>query len=468
MSPFPLEAKAWAQSQFGACKLGDRRRTRRAAFMAQRIAENPSAGFPRIFQNWSDLKAAYHLFDTEEVTFTALGEPHWKQTRACPPGRYLVINDTTEVDFGADREISGLAPTGNGTGRGFLLHSGLLVVADREELQGLVGQVIRYRQPAPKKENASQRHARDRESEIWGQLIDLAGPPPQGAQWIYTLDRGADNFEVFCHLIEQGDDWVVRVAQRQRTVLVPPGRSLPLQQYLEELPVSGSYPLHLRAREHQPARTATIEVRFGPLHMPAPRHQSPYVKLHHPQPIAMGVVWAHEVNAPAGVEPLDWALYASLAVATFEDACQAIGYYENRWLIEEWHKALKTGCREEKRQLKTARRLEAMTAMLSVVAVRLVQLKTVARTDPTRPADQVVPIPWIRMLQRVRKTRSPTPMTTGEFYRELAKLGGFLGRKGDGEPGWMTIWRGWEQLHLMLRGAELASPCDATEPFDSG
>ena len=123
-------------------------------------------------QTWADLKAAYRLFDQSEVTFEAVAKKHWEQTRHCPPGRYLVLADTTELDFGIHREIPGLAPTGNGGGGGFLLHSGLMVAAEGEEIVGLAGQTIHYRKPVPKKENTTQRLKRDRESEIWGKVID--------------------------------------------------------------------------------------------------------------------------------------------------------------------------------------------------------------------------------------------------------------------------------------------------------
>ena len=107
----------------------------------------------------------------------------------------------------------------------------------------------------------------------------------------------------------------------------------------------------------------------------------------------------------------------------------------------------------EERHYETAKRLEAITAILSIVAVRLLRLKTVARSDPKRPAEEVVPLPWINMLQRLRR-RPMSSWTVRDFYREMAKLGGFLGRKSDGEPGWITTWRGFEKLHLCLRGAE--------------
>ena len=115
-----------------------------------------------------------------------------------------------------------------------------------------------------------------------------------------------------------------------------------------------------------------------------------------------------------------------------------LGYYEKRWLVEEFHKALKTGCRLESRQYETAKRLEAICGMLSVLAVRLLQLKIVARNEPDRPAEEVVPKRWILMLQAMRKRKVTAAWTVCKFYRELAMLGGFLGRKSDGQPGWMT------------------------------
>ncbi len=169
------------------------------------------------------------------------------------------------------------------------------------------------------------------------------------------------------------------------------------------------------------------------------------------------VVEVREVDAPKGVEPIRWVLYTSLPVTTFDEACLVIEYYGARWLVEEYHKALKTGCRVTKRTLREAARLEPMVGLMSVVAVRLLQLKSVARSNPDRPARQVVPQLWLVMLKVVRKNlRRVSDLTVREFYRELAKLGGFLGRKSDGEPGWITIWRGWQKLNTMVRGAELA------------
>jgi hypothetical protein len=454
---FTFDTQTWAEEEFGGCRLGDKRRTKRLVRLATQVVTHPSGGLPEQTETWADLKAAYRLFDQSEVTFEAVANEHWQQTRNRPPGRYLVLEDTTELDFGIHRDLPDLAPTGNGGGWGFLLHSGLMVAAESEEIFGLAGQTIRYRKPAPKKENTTQRLKRDRESEIWGKVIDQVGQPGEGVELVHVMDRGADNFEVYCHCQEQGTNWVVRVTQKSRNILTPEGERIPLKRYLESLPPAGVYELTLRARPGQAARTARLEVRFGALEVPPPFHKSPHLKRIDPGPIPMRVVQVREVDAPADVEPIEWVLFTSLAVKDFEGAWVVIEYYEKRWLIEEWHKALKTGCRVTERQLKTKGRLEAMVGLMSVVGVRLLQLKSVARTAPDRPARRLIPGRWISMLQAVRKNLKKTAsLTIGQFYRELAKLGGFLGRKADGEPGWITIWRGWQKLHLLVRGAELA------------
>jgi hypothetical protein len=460
-----MDAQVWAEEQFGQCDLNDKRRTRRLVQLATSVLCHPSGSLPEQTGDLADLKAAYRLFACDEVNFEDIARPHWEQTRRRPPGTYLLLDDTTELDFGVQRAIAGMGQTGNGGGWGFLLHSALVVSAESEEIFGLAGQKIRYRKPAPKKENTTQRLERDRESELWGQVIDLVGPPPEGVRWVHVMDRGADNFEVYCHCRENRTDWVVRVTQKTRNVIVPDGETIPLNEYLTTLPLAGTYELKLRARgasrEHGPqaARTAKLEVRFGPLSVPFPTHKSPYLKRLSPVPITMSVVHAVEVDAPKDVEPIEWILLTSLSVKSFDDAWLVLGYYEKRWLIEEWHKALKTGCRVECRQLKSKERLERITGLLGVVAVRLLQLKSAARTTPDRAAGQIVPQHWIKMLvasrKRLKNTTAAT-MTIGTFYRELAKLGGFLGRKSDGDPGWITIWRGWQKLYMLVRGAELA------------
>lgn len=444
----------WARLNFGGCELGDKRRTKRLVQVAEEVANNPSASLPGQIERWGDLKAAYRLFDRDEVSFEAIARPHWKLTQQATRGRTLVIGDTTEIDFGGFRQIEGVGPTGNGSGQGFLLHNALMVNADSEEIIGVAGQTIHYRKKktSNKRPNASQRLKAERESQVWGAVIDQIGEPSAGVEYVHVFDRGADNFEVYCHLLQQRGEWVVRASKMSRYVLTEASEEpVQLQHYLPRLKLLGSYTLTLRSRDQQPAREAQLEVRVGRVKIPRPRHVSPWVRELQQPPIAMNVLEVVEVNVPPGVTPIRWVLFTSLPVKTFRDAWTIIGYYELRWLVEEYHKALKTGCRTESRQLKAAGRLEALVALTSVVALRLLQLKSLARTSPEIPAQRVVPRVWLAMLKLARKSLNCVhDLTVGQFYREVAKLGGFLGRKSDGDPGWITIWRGWEKLNMFV------------------
>ena len=443
----------WAQLNFGTCQLGDKRRTERLVQVAEQMGNNPSASLPNQIEQWSDLKAAYRLFDREEVTFEAIAQPHWEATRQAAKGRCLVIGDTTEFNFGKDRQIDAIGPTGNGSGQGFLLHNTVLVDAESEQILGVPGQVIHYRKKkkkSAKRENASQRLKRKRESEVWGKVIDQIGKPQHDdVEYVHVFDRGADNFEVYCRLLQNDGQWVIRASRMSRYVLAGDSEErMALKDYLPRLKTLGRYTLSLRARPGQAAREALLEVRVGTVKIPRPRHVSPWVRSLKQPPIAMNVIEVVEVNAPAGVKPIRWVLLTSLPVATFTDAWTVIGYYEQRWLIEEYHKAIKTGCATESRQLKAAGRLEALVGLTGVIAIRLLQLKSLARSDPDTPAQRVVPRVWLAMLKLARKNLNRVhDLTVGQFYREVAKLGGFLGRKSDGEPGWITLWRGWEKLN---------------------
>jgi hypothetical protein len=454
MTTVALNVNQWAQEQFGACDLGDQRRTKRLVAYAAEAAASPDSSTPKQTESWSDCKAAYRLVDRPEVTFAAITAPHHQATRARSQGTWLLISDTTETHF-PGIHVKGLGPTGNGGGRGFLLHSSLMVRPDGREIVGLAGQVIHYRRTIKRERSGAQRVRReDRESIIWSQVIDQIGRASDGVRFIHVFDRGGDQFELYCRMTHYETGWVVRACQLTRKILAPDSQRMPLADYLAGLPTAGTYTLDLPANKKQKARTAKLEVRFGPLTLPRPSRVSAWVKQSGMEEISMWVVEAREIDPPAGVEAARWVLLTSEAVQSFDAAWTTLEHYEKRWLIEEFHKALKTGCRLEERRYETAKRLEVVTGMLSILAVRLLQLKTVARDEPERPAEEVVPKSWITMLQRLRKRPSKNIATVREFYRDMAKLGGFLGRKSDGEPGWITIWRGFEKLHLCLRGAE--------------
>ena len=467
-----FDPQVWAQEQFGTCQLGDRRRTDRVVIIAAAMAQNSAASTPTQCDGWSDLKATYRLFDNSNVSFQELIAPHRQMARQQCRGTVLVVSDTTEFDF-RRKTIEGTRPTGNGSGRGFFLHSALYVGRADGEVIGIAAQKIFYRQSKPKGETSYAILQRARESQVWGEVVQDVGAAPEGVSYIHVCDRGADNFEFYCQLVQGGWGWVVRVAKAHRNVVTvgtDPQR-VALDQFLTKLPVKHVYSLEVPAQDGQPKRTATLELRASRVCLPRPAQCSNWVKQHGEPQIEMSAVEVREINAPQGATPLHWIVLSSEPCNTSSQALQIVRDYEKRWVIEDFHKGLKTGCQMESRQYMKASRLERVLGIVAVVAIRLLKLRAAARQQPDEPASRHIPQPYLVSLcaimnknsssrQAKRAAATPQTLTNREFYRRLAQLGGFIGRKSDGEPGWQTLWRGFEKLHNMVCGYQnLAKGC---------
>jgi hypothetical protein len=450
-----LDNSAWIGQQFNNSQLGDQRRTKRLVSVAEAMLNSPDASLPRQNSRWADLKAAYRLFNNPDVTFDAVAEQHWQQTRQTKPGRYLLIGDTTDLNHTSRKATTGLGILGDGVGRGIQLHSCLMFDCQQQQIVGTAGGKLLYRKHTPENETRTQRLKRARESDVWGQVVDQVGMSPEGSQWIHVFDRGGDNFDAMCHLKLSGCDFVIRASKLQRKITTSDGRSIELQEATQEARVVGRYELNLRSRPNSPARTAKIEVSVTTVAFPRPIRSSPWVKQCGIDSVTVNVVLVQEVDAPSTVTPIRWVLLTSLPASTFDEAWQVIEDYENRWQIEEYHKVMKSGCSIEKHALRTAGRLEPLIGLLSVIGVRLFQMKLLGRSQPEVKASTHVPTSWLKCLKLARPTVRLVDMTVYTFFRELAKLGGFLGRKGDGEPGWQTIWRGYQKLQSLLDGMRL-------------
>lgn len=445
----------WVEAQFGQCDLGDVRRNRRLKTVASHMLASPELTLPQQNVQWSDLKAAYRLFDNDHVTFDAVADEHWQQTRKTKPGRYLFISDTTDVNFTSHRATTGLGQLGNGVGRGMQLHNCLVYSCNDELPVGIAGALVHYRIKVPKKETRTQRLSRIRESQLWGNLVTKIGSPPEGSQWIHVFDRGGDNFEAMCQIRLTNCDWIIRAAKLHRNVITKSGDKMPLKDALKGSRRLSSYTLDIPSRRGVKARTAELTVSTVKVTFPMPRHRSQWVKECGIKELPMNVVIVEELTPPKGVKPIRWILLTSLTVEKFDDAWQIIEDYENRWLIEEYHKCLKTGCRMEGHALRSAERIEPLIGVISVIGARLIQMKMIGRSQKEARAVTHVPSKWLHCLKLARPKLKLTGMTVYEFFRELAKLGGFLARTGDGEPGWQTVWRGYKKLHSLLDGMQL-------------
>jgi hypothetical protein len=457
MSTMLMPPAQWAQNELGFAELGDKRRTKRLVNIATQLASKPGGTLPQAFPDWAELKAAYRFMGQRGVTFERIQQPHVERTRqACrQPGEYLLIEDTTLLDY-SDRPAAGdLGIIGNGHGRGFELHSTLAVRVESWTLEqrpegvvvGLFGQQCASPRPAPPGESRGQRLSRSRKSQRWAAAIKSAGPPPRGVQWIYLADSESDFYEPMQICRQHGWDFVIR-GWHDRRLADGAGH---LRAALEPMPVLTQRTVEVRARGGQAARTAIVELRSMRVDLAGPWRPDGWQQALKD----VGVVEVREVHAPPGVkEPLHWILLSSLPCSTLAQAQRVVGLYTARWLVEEYHKGLKSGVGAEESQLELGYRLESLIAILAVVAARLLSTKMLARSRPEsfEAAESFGP-EMVELLEK--KLGKPKGGWTNEkLMIATARLGGFIGRKGDGLPGWQTIWRGWQRLMWMAEGVE--------------
>lgn len=451
----------WAERNFGACRLGDERRMKRAITIARGMGLRAAASIPMQAQTAKDAKAAYRFFDTAGVTFEALGASHWELTRAAMKEhrRVLVIQDSTALSFSDREQIEGLGPIGVRTiSQGLWLHNALVVTDEPEPtVLGLAYQEIWARRPAPSAETENQRHKRPRESDRWARTVREIGGL-EGCRALHVCDREGDIFELYEACVQSNAGFVVRVhtsggVRRVYDAHQGPQTEFPLTELIRSTAACGSATLELRARPGSPARNVGLQISVRAVRVPPPRiRDRRRTKGIPPVPVWAVRVW--ESKPPTGVQATEWTLVTSEPVRDQADALRVIDWYRARWLIEEYHKCLKSGCAVEDRQLETAERLKPLVAMLGITALRLLQLKMAARQAPNRPAAEVVPEVYVRVLGLYRQ-KPPAKYTSRLFWRGVAAMGGFIGRKGDGDPGWLTLWRGWQQLELLVIGAQL-------------
>jgi hypothetical protein len=313
------------------------------------------------------------------------------------------------------------------------------------------------RQPAPDQETKGQRKQRERESLVWEQSVRGIGPVPSGSQWIYVGDRGSDLFPFWQVCQKLGYDFTIRVAQDRGVLGEEAGGSsdpdlLHLKSRVRQLPAQDVRLLALPATDAHPARDAVVEVSFEAVRIQPPVHNATLEKTE----LALWVVRVWEPLPPPGIEPLEWILLTSVPVLTIADAWERARWYRCRWLIEEFHKVLKSGCRLEDRRMHTVSALENLLAILTPIGMRLLWLRDLARLTPDLPATQIVSEEVLHLVALLDQ-RPQTNWTVRQLCCAIARFGGFLGRKCDGLPGWQTLWQGWVFVQTVLLGVHLAA-----------
>lgn len=452
------DVQQWAEAMFGNAALGDQRRTRRLVHTAVRIAEQPEGSLPSKL-DWNELRGAYGLMHRPEATPAAIAGPHFQQVHARMRQQplVLIVHDTTELDFTSHRALRGTGPTGGGTTRGFLQHNSLALLPSGE-LLGLAHQQLTVRQPVPAGETAAQRRQRRRESHLWLDGVQALGEAPAGCTWVDIMDRGGDLFDAMDAARRLGHHFLIRVAQNRKVLLGPPGQPQTgyLLTYARQLAPQATSTVPITSRGGRPAREAAVALAAAEVWLSPPWPEAKRKDARPPLRVWVERVW--EPAPPAGTQPLEWVLVSSLPIETTAELQTRQAWYGLRWpTAEDFHQVEKTGCGEEKLRFETAEAMAPMLSLLSVVAVRILQLRSAERCHPAAPASWVASAVEQEVVAAGSQGRvSVATMTVRQFVHEVARLGGFLGRRGDGSPGWKTLWRGYQRLQERVVGYTLA------------
>jgi hypothetical protein len=450
------DCQQWAQEHFGAAKLGDPRRTTRLVGSAAAIAAHPEISFPSLF-DWNELRAFYNLCGRDEATLQSLQTPHWQHTRQAMATLplVLIVHDTTELDFTSHHALQGAGPIGDHRGQGLLQHNSLAFTPDGSRLLGLAYQQLKVRQPTPPKETRKARKKRARESQMWMEGIRAPGRPPGGSTWVDVGDRGADIYEAMEESAGIGHHFLFRACQNravfkgEAAAAGGADEEVYLMEHARGLAAQGDDVVEVPPGPGRPGRAAAVKLAAAAVRVPPPRTAA---RRKQRPTLPAWVIRVWEPSPPAGVKALEWVLLCSARTQTVEQIKEKRGWYAVRWGAEVYHDVEKNGCSEEDRRFESVGSMAACLGVLAVVAVRVYQLRLAAKTMPDAPAHEVATAEEVGVVQEQLGKKG---LTVLQFVRGVAKLGGFLGRKGDGEPGIRSLWRGYQRLQDMVAGFRL-------------
>jgi hypothetical protein len=453
--------QSFGERNFGSVDLGHKRRTRRLVHVVDTMCRHPGGTLPDKLSQPKNLRAFYRLMNRDEVTHPILLASHADETRrrvavVGPTAAVLILHDATELDYTTLKALQEhLGQIGQGTRRGYICHNSLAVRADTGETLGLTSQILHHRAVVPKGETTKQSRERgNRESRLWVRGVEASGAAPADVRCVDVCDSLSDTFEFLSFEVARKRLFVVR-ARENRKLAEPVAGENYLFDAVRQAPSMGTRSLVVKATSGRKGRTTTVHVSFSKVRIAPPGEKlGEYAN----EPLEVWAVRVWEPNPPAGEEPLEWILLTNCVIENFADACERIEWYEKRWIVEELHKGMKTGCGIETLQFDTIERLEPAIAVLSVVATTLLTLRDAARAPDaeTRPATEIVAPVYVEVLAAYYGKRLGKKPSVKTFYMHVARLGGHQNRKCDGFPGWITLWRGWMKLQSMVDGYEAA------------
>jgi len=354
----------------------------------------------------------------------------------------LAIQDTTTISLNRNYEIEGISTVGgrkNNRYKGIVVHNTISVIPHKEFgiVDGLLNQIVHQRKAK------EERNKDNNDASLWTRSIEAVGRSPDNTTIIDIMDRGGDIMGVMHSSLKLNHQYIIRAKHN---------RQLKHNDHLfavaKRLTPAGHIFLEVQGNKGRKKRIAKLNISFSKVTLPSPKDQK------HLQPIGCSIVHVFEADCPDDQEPLEWFILTSLDVKTFDDALKVTKYYSYRWIIEEYHKCMKTGFRMEKTQLKSLHRIENLLGFVAVSSVKLLQLRDIVRHNPEADAREYVEPEDINIVRAYYKI-GKKEMTIDRFLRYMAQMGGFLNRKSDGNPGWQSIWEGWKFFLGLKEGVRL-------------
>jgi hypothetical protein len=458
----PTPPADWVIDEFARAALPDQRHRRRLQRIATAFAQKPTAPIPQACNSPAEAKATYRFVENDAIIPAVIRESHHQATvqRVGAHPIILAVQDTTVLNYSTHPCTEGLGPICH-TRRtiGLLVHSTLAITPAGQPL-GFLHNAVRARDRHARVSSRERRKLADKESYKWVESLtacQAVAPRCPDTMLVNITDREGDLYELFVQALRVPERGRVELLVRARHDRKLAEGSATLWQQVAHQPVAATLQVRVGRHGDHPSRLASLNLRFCAVQLKAPKRKAEQPSLR------LWAIQAQEVPPPQGTTPILWQLLTTLPVTSAAEAIERVGWYAQRWQIEVIHKVLKSGCQVEQRQMETAQRLERALSIDLVVAWRILALCKAARELPDDPISDWLPAAqwqtlWCYVHQRTTVPKRSPPVR--QAVRWIAQLGGFLGRKSDGEPGTTTLWRGLQQLEAMTKMWEL---CHSTK-----
>ena len=457
----------WAEVEFRQADFGDYRLTKRLVTIVKDMYARPQAHIPQSCGTPARAKGAYRFFAHPDTTMDNILNPHYQATlrRAGAEPLVFAVQDSTDLNYSAHPATKNLGPIGSTATFpvGLMVHDTMLFNKGGTPL-GLLDVQCWARDPEDfgKKKRRFRLPIEEKESYKWLKSFEKVAQAQKecpGTTFVSISDRESDIYELFERALSDpsGPKLLVRSQHNRRLVQ----DHAHIWDEVGKQPVAVEMLVRTPRTEKYPARDVVLVIRFAQVTLKPPDRKN-----HKPE-LTLWAVRATETQATAHADPIDWKLITTCETKSKEQAIERVEWYTGRWGIEVYHKTLKSGCRIEERQLGAADRLESCLSVDMVVAWRIYHLAKLGREVPDVPCSVFFEDhEWKALVAYSTKDPSPPdePPSLRKALRMTAQLGGFLGRKSDGEPGTKTLWLGLQRLDDLAAMYLLITPTAGPSP----